>query len=124
VPTYIPGGPRSFNRWALAAGIVLVAYGILVGVVLLLWAQVGFYFPGIDVPYPSISERLPALVASVIALGSPLAAVAALVLSIVGLVRPTLNRVSAIVTLILAALAVAPAVFAAIVGIGVNFFAF
>ena len=45
----IPSLPRRHvNWWAISAGIDMVGYAGIAGVVFVLWGAVGFFVPGID----------------------------------------------------------------------------
>ena len=126
IPRQVPRRPvavRRRNWWAIAAFVVLAAYALLVLVVILLWAQVGFFFPGVDYPHPTAAESLPAVAAGITAIGSVPAILAGVVLAIVGLIRRGVSRPPAIVALVLAGVAFPFACFAAIVEAGLVFFA-
>jgi len=51
------------NWWAISAGIVMVGYACIAGVVFVLWGAVGFFVPGIDYPHPTLAQQVPVLVA-------------------------------------------------------------
>ena len=60
----IPSAPRrQVNWWAISAGIVMVEYACIAGVVFVLWGAVGFFAPGIDYPHPTLAQQVPVLVA-------------------------------------------------------------
>ena len=60
----IPSLPRrQVNLWAISAGIVMVGYACIAGVVFVLWGAVGFFVPGIDYPHPTLAQQVPVLVA-------------------------------------------------------------
>ena len=59
----IPSLPRrQVNWWAISAGIVMVGYACIAGVVFVLWGAVGFFVPGIDYPHPTLAQQVPVLV--------------------------------------------------------------
>ncbi len=54
----IPSLPRrQVNWWVISAGIVMVGYACIAGVVFVLWGAVGFFIPGID--YQRLRSRFP-----------------------------------------------------------------
>jgi hypothetical protein len=60
----IPSLPRRQVNWcAISAGIVMVGYACIAGVVFVLWGAVGFFVPGIDYPHPTLAQQVPVLVA-------------------------------------------------------------
>ncbi len=68
----IPSVPRrQVNWWAISAGIVMVGYACIAGVVFVLWGAVGFFVPGIDYPHPTLAQQVPVLVAGTTSLIGP-----------------------------------------------------
>ncbi len=68
----IPSLPRrQVNWWAISAGIVMVGYACIAGVVFVLWGAVGFFVPGIDYPHPTLAQQVPVLVAGTTSLIGP-----------------------------------------------------
>ena len=60
----IPSLPRRrVDWWAISAGIVMVGYACIAGVVFVLRGAVGFFVPGIDYPHPTLAQQVPVLVA-------------------------------------------------------------
>ncbi len=108
---------RNKNWWAISALIVLAAYLLVCVITGALWAAVGFELPNVMGPEtPSIASRTPPMIAGLVLVGSVLATLAAVALSIVGLVRPQLPRRLAIVALGVSCLALVPTVFVGIFG--------
>lgn len=125
-PIYPPPLPpprrRRPNWWALAAGIFLFGYILVVAIVLGLWSMVGFYIPGPDVPHPTLFMRMPTLVGGATTALAPLVLLVVAALSIVGLVWRDLIRFPAIITLVVAGVGFLPACWEGVVGAGLFLF--
>jgi hypothetical protein len=112
-----PLPPRRINWWGLASLAVLATYVLVCVAVAALWATVGFASPNLMGPAtPPLASMIPLLVVGTVGCGSVLAAMAGVVLAIVGVSMPGLPRPLAIVALVISCIALVPTAYLAIAG--------